>query len=347
MWGLLKQKYWMLRHRGQKVRFDLQRARRWDAKYNRGLSPDKSKILVLRDVNWGSDYNEDYLLWLRETHPDLSARVRLARVPCFDIDVSDVCLFVPWLQDPLRELYPKQYGYAEDIQNRCMTNGAEVVNPIQRLSVSIKSVALPLMAELGVRTAKVVKIDLSDVEALVGQIPLPFFIRDDYRHGCPMQLIRDFHELTSVDWSLWQNPIAVEFIDTRCEDGLYRKYRYFLFGKIGHNRHLIAGEDWNVHAASRIDDPDLHRTEREFIAETNPHHKTFLTLKKELGLDFVAFDYSYDQSGELVVWEPNPFPVFDSSHTTPGNTPDFLVPLYEKLARFWRWKVEALVSGQN
>ena len=331
----LRQKMWMLAHRGSKDRFDLVRLQLLDESRNHQQALAAPRIFIVRDFRWGEHYNDHFLDWLRETHPDLNRHFVLGRLPGFDLSMQDVALLVPWLQDPLRELWPAKYAQAQRLERRAKAAGARVVNPVANLSVSRKSVALPQLRAQGVRTAKVVAVDTSHPQGILEKLPLPFFIRDDLVHGCPTQVVRVESDLEGVDWSRWAHPIAVEFIDTRSSDGFYRKFRYCMFGSEGHNRHLILSSDWYVHAKQRGASKTQYAEESAFcLSQDNPHHETFDQLRRQLNLDFVAFDYGFDQDGQLVIWEPNPFPILYNGQAGYPSSPEFVIPVYQKLLRF-------------
>jgi hypothetical protein len=50
------------------------------------------------------------------------------------------------------------------------------------------------------------------------------------------------------------------------------------------------------------------REETRYADTPEPHHKVLQRVRRGLGLDFLAFDYSLDQQGQLVVWEINVLP---------------------------------------
>lgn len=334
MLGTVRQKLWLLAHRNQRQRFDYQRKRRDDRCHNGILDRNQSKILIVRDSSWGAEYNDHFIEWVDKNYPDFGSRIRLGRLPAYDEDLSDVALLVPWLQDPLKELYPTLFRHALHLQNRCDRLGIRVVNRVDRLSTSIKSVALPLLAKNGVRAAAVKVIDSIPDFCEAPGLPFPFFIRDDYVHGCPTTLIRNTGDLDAVDWSQWAHPIAVEFIDTSDDQGHYRKYRYYLFGDVGQSRHLMVSKDWNVRAKGRVKGDQFDQAEWDFFSSPNPHHDLFNQLRKALGYDFVAFDYGLDRDGQVVLFEPNPFPIMYNGASAHGSRLHYIEPVYEKLVGF-------------
>ncbi len=77
--------------------------------------------------------------------------------------------------------------------------------------------------------------------------------------------------------------IVTEFVDFRSEDGIYRKYRAFFIGGELIFRHMLASDEWSVHAKDRmrfmIDRPELLdrgkgavRTVRRRVPAVHPRH---------------------------------------------------------------------------
>jgi hypothetical protein len=67
--------------------------------------------------------------------------------------------------------------------------------------------------------------------------------------------------------------------------------------------------------------------------ETTSNHERLNRAREALGFNTVAFDYSYDRTGNLVVWEPNPYPVL---WNLPYNTRpecDYQRPVIHRLYR--------------
>ena len=81
---------------------------------------------------------------------------------------------------------------------------------------------------------------------------------------------------------------------------------------------------------------------REELAYTDsredPHQGVLVRAAKALGLDVVAFDYARTPSGELVVFEPNPFATLWAAFNADARY-DYQRPcverLYATLTAFW------------
>ena len=102
--------------------------------------------------------------------------------------------------------------------------------------------------------------------------------------------------------------VASEYVDVRSHDGCYRKYRYFMAGSRGTPRHLIVSPNWEVRPTDRVRTQATREEELAFVTAPFPHHALFDGARVALGFEIAAFDYSYDASGGLVVWEVNPYP---------------------------------------
>ena len=306
-------------------------AARQDARHNRNVDVSEPHILVVRHQGEEANYNDPYLSWLSERFPAVAARFYLARLPAHNHPLQHVRLLVPWLQDPFRERFPVGYTFARLLEQRCRLRNIPVVNPVRSLSNSAKSRALPTIGKVGVRCARVIQI--RSVPAFVkdmGGMKPPFFIREDFLHGTPLHLVEAPEDLDGVEWNTIRNPIAVEFIDARSADGYYRKYRYIMFGDEGIRRHVVVAGHWCVQPDNRILTQESIAEELEFVGAPETSHDIFNRARKALGLDVVAFDYSYDRQGQLLVWEPNPLATFWGSFNV---TDDYAyqLPLRDRL----------------
>jgi len=228
------------------------------------------------------------------------------------VELKNTTLLIPWLQDPLKECFPHSYQKAIDLQDLCRRNKIPIINKVESLSNSIKSTALKIIAKTGIRTAKVIPIvGFETFDPKAHGLSYPFFIREDQRHGGSMSLICNYKDLGKFPWKNFLQPVAVEFIDIQSKDGYYRKYRYVMMGNVGVPRHLVISGNWCTHADGRINTNPAREEELRYLqCISDPNHARLNQARMALGFDFVAFDYGYDQEGSLVVWEPNPLPIF-------------------------------------
>jgi hypothetical protein len=108
--------------------------------------------------------------------------------------------------------------------------------------------------------------------------------------------------------------ILIEFVDFRSGDGLYRKHRLWSFGGTTIFRHLVIGDDWNVHVKDRtrfmVDRPELIDEELRLLARTEGDfpesvHGVFAAVRQRLGLDYFGMDFGIDATGGMVLFEAN------------------------------------------
>ncbi|MEC4815276.1 MAG: hypothetical protein SAK29_18660 [Scytonema sp. PMC 1069.18] len=268
------------------------------------------RILVVRQKDHQSTYNDYFLYWVSQHYPEARNLFEVHYLPCQISNWNRYALFLPWLQDPLKERFPQIYTHAKQVEAQCEDYNIPVINPVDRLSNSIKSVAAKVIESVGLRTAKTVPItNLQEFRETLGGLSTPFFIREDWIHGSQPYFIQHPDEVQNVPFEKFIAPTAVEFIDTKGEDGLYRKYRYFAIGDEGIPGPLMFSDDWEVRNNKRVMEEALIAEEIAYFSGEDPNHEKFQQARKALGFDYMAFDYSYDTEGNIVVWEPNPFAV--------------------------------------
>ena len=308
-----------------------------DRLYSAARRASGRRILVMRHTDQLPDYNDDLLGWLLGTAPQAARLFELRRVGFVPKDPARYALFLPWLQDPLREEFPEDYAQAKRVEDAILGAGGAVVNPVDHLSHSIKSVASARLRAAGVPMPKVVPV--SDLRALPEGLAFPVIAREDRRHGGPMHLCRDQQDLANVPWHALHEPVLVEYRDVRSADGRFRKWRYVVAGESGAPRHLVISRKWVVKAQRRVKDEAVIREELAYTtSREDPHQAILVKAAKALALDVVAFDYARTQTGELVVFEPNPFATLWASFNTDARY-DYQRPcverLYATLCAYW------------
>ena len=108
------------------------------------------------------------------------------------------------------------------------------------------------------------------------------------------------------------DPLAIEYFDTRGPDGLARKYRVMFIGGALYPLHLAISADWKVHhfTAAMADNPAFRAEERRFLddmpAILGNRAMTALTrIQATLGLDYAGVDFALRQDGSLLLFEAN------------------------------------------
>jgi hypothetical protein len=267
---------------------------------------------------------EVILGWLEEHVPSVRKLFELRVFPCRVVDWSRYVLHIPWLQDPVESWSRRAYAQASRLAAACDRRRIPVVNRVERLSNATKFEAAKRLALAGIRTPMVRVIhDPQEFRETRAGLALPLFVREDAGHGGRMLRADTEEELHALPLVGFRRPIAVEFIDVASsEDGLYRKFRYVVAGRVGVPHHMQTTEGWITRGNIRFHSPATRAQEESYIGRPDPRHEMFQRARAALGLDFVAFDYGFDRRGEPVIWEANPYPYFH----IPRNRLSYLAP---------------------
>ncbi|MDZ7839476.1 MAG: hypothetical protein U5R46_01455 [Gammaproteobacteria bacterium] len=267
------------------------------------------KFLVVRAIGERPHFYGDFLNFLEQELPEVRTRFRLKLCRSIVHNWRQYVLCIPWVQDPVKERDHSLYRRLLNIERQCTRRGVPVANPVERLSNSIKTTATRLISEAGCRVAKIRPVGPLTLEARATEIGFPFFIREDRRHGGPTFLLNSEADLASVPWDRFRHPCAVEFIDTKFSDGLYRRYRYISAGDFGAPLNLMIGPHWLVRQATELRKKQHINEDIDYMSKPDSFAGQLQAARQALGFDFCAFDYSIDRNNELVVWEANPYPV--------------------------------------
>jgi hypothetical protein len=282
-----------------------------DAARNRRWTGSQARFLILRFSGKDPYFHDYFLNWLQTELPAIRARFELRLLPCHVRDWTPYLVCAPWLQDPVSDwLPPGARKRLQTIERECDARGIAVINRVRNLDRAVKSHAAGIIAGMGVRTPRVTRI--SDAQMLQRDprgLEFPLIIREDRKHAAPTCLVEKPSQLREVPWHSFRHPVAANFIDVRNPaDGLYRKYRYLAAREFGVPRHLIVSQSWEVRAPQRLRTPATQREELAYLEHPDPNHAVLQEMRAAMQLDLVAFDYSYDAEGRLVVWEANPYP---------------------------------------
>ncbi len=142
----------------------------------------------------------------------------------------------------------------------------------------------------------------------------PFIVRQTATHrGRTMVLVEDKDQFRSAV-SEEHEYFAIEFVDYRSADGLYRKYRVWSFGGRQVFRHLAVTEHWIVHVTPgnelMIDRPDLLEEEMRLMerpegAFPDQVHAVVAEIGERLGLECFGVDFGFHSDGRMVLFEAN------------------------------------------
>ena len=108
--------------------------------------------------------------------------------------------------------------------------------------------------------------------------------------------------------------IATEFVDFASADGIYRKYRVFFIGDRIITRHMLASDNWNIHARDRrrfmLGRPWLLDEEVILFADPEdsfpPNVANVLSaVRDRMALDFFGMDFGFGRDGSVILFEAN------------------------------------------
>jgi len=171
---------------------------------------------------------------------------------------------------------------------------------------------------------------LSDIS--LDEPNFPVFIREEHNHtGTVSDLINDpeslkiaIAEVQNRGFKI-ESLLAVEYLDTSDETGLFRKYSVQKFGDKIIPRYLSLDYHWMVKENSALPDGrELYTDERvqeevQFMLES-PHEKKLREIFETACIDFGRIDYSLF-NGAVQTWEINTLPTFGSFPGTGKRNP--------------------------
>jgi Tfp pilus assembly protein PilF/glutathione synthase/RimK-type ligase-like ATP-grasp enzyme len=106
--------------------------------------------------------------------------------------------------------------------------------------------------------------------------------------------------------------LAIEYLDSRSQDGLFRKYRVMSINGSLYPIHMAVSSQWMVHYfSSDMDKNAQYREEEqaflnEFAAFLGADVMAVLEkMSKMLGLDYCGIDFGIDQQGNVLLFEAN------------------------------------------
>lgn len=285
-----------------------------DAVANWRFTRAEPRVALIRDREGLASYYRPFLDWLADHVPELRSRMELHLLPCRQRDWSRYALVVSWLPETLLYRSPRVRRQAAELVAEADARGVPVINRPERLLGISKHDLAGRLGGLGVRTPRIWRIlDRQAFRRDLGGLEPPLLVREELGHGgCrPAYLMHTPADARRIPLDDFELPLACEFIDVRSRaDGLVRKYRYVATGATGVTRNLQISEQWEVRERARVVNDAVQEEELDFLDAPDPNHEVLQRVRRALGLDFLAFDYSYDQEGRVVVWEVNVLPGF-------------------------------------
>lgn len=226
-------------------------------------------------------------------------------------------------QDPLGPLYPGVYRWAQELERLCDRAGVPLVNRPDALSRTCKTTQLLLLRRAGIDVARAVRLAHWRDALAGGRVPFPLFLRYDCGHASedvgfagPFSSPAELRRAGLPEHDAWPRRgrlaglAAVEFLDTRCDDGLYRTLRSWVVGDRVIRSRLTIARFWHGHRPS-VEDRELFRDEIVTFLHGVPDDEErtlMLAAARATGLELVAIDHAVTRDGRHVVFEVNPYP---------------------------------------
>jgi hypothetical protein len=140
----------------------------------------------------------------------------------------------------------------------------------------------------------------------------PVFVRGEYDHYGAADLLEGPEELRAAIAGAEPRAqdrarrLIVEFVDTRGEDGKYRKYSAFRVGSELIPAHIYFGEQWLVKSKRPPDAEEVSEEEAYVADDSDPDD--LMRVFEIAGIDYGRIDYSRSDRG-IEVWEVNMNPM--------------------------------------
>jgi hypothetical protein len=238
--------------------------------------------------------------WLEFYPPETRGEIRIVGYPDMAAPLQDdtrVCIF-----SDIDRLIPLRRATAARMWDKLAARGVRLLNhPLSSLRRFDLQQALS-----------------NDFRVFRDRLPddarFPLFLRfEDDHGGARTPLLRDA-EAVRRRWKRLRRAIAVEFLDTSDDAGIFRKYSAMRLGDALVPRHLLFSRQWHVK------DPDLVgpaqiEEERHYL-ESFPHRDQIMAVFDRAGIQYGRIDYSLHH-GKVQVWEINTNPML----RIPGATP--------------------------
>ena len=191
-------------------------------------------------------------------------------------------------------------------------NGAHAINePASVLGTGRVAMAKRLRGIEGLIVPQIEEIDRSEL----GRVQrFPVLVRPPgYHTGEFFEMARDREELDRVVALLpGDRLLAIELLNARGRDGLYRKYRFLSIGGALYPVHLARSSHWKVHyfSADQVRTPEAIAEEDAFI--TDPRAaigeramRAIETAAGRIGLEYFGIDFALDENGNALLFEAN------------------------------------------
>lgn len=291
----------------------------WTGSLNAG-KPNSSPIVVFAHEHGNSNLNYYFAEWVRVNFPEAHQQICYRRVTDKPEALAGCRAATFWLQDPVQGWSERVYRQCLKIEAHCDSEGIQLINRPSRYRNVDRYEASLRLARAGFRTPAVERIpSWQDFLAQAGGLQFPFILRERVGQTGTLYKIDSPDALRNPELLRLQEPVKVEWIDVSGTDKrFFRKYRTFVLGDYVIPHHLHITDYWVTRGEFRNIEEWSRNEELAFIEAEPECADTFRQASRELGLEYLAFDFGRLENGEMVVWEANPFPFVWFSHPNGG-----------------------------
>jgi len=205
----------------------------------------------------------------------------------------------------LDQLTPEGLGYvrewSDQLRGRCPT--VRVLNDPR--TTLCRFDLLDTLYNLGLNRHRVIRSTSS-----LDDLRFPVFIRNEHFHsGALSPLLNTASELqvaltrAALLGHSREDLLVVEFVETRQEDGYYRKYAAHIVGEKIISRGLAVGGDWMLKAGGSQRTRSTVLEQRAYVFE-NPHEAELRELFAIANTEYGRIDYGI-MDGKIETWEIN------------------------------------------
>ncbi len=173
----------------------------------------------------------------------------------------------------------------------------------------------------GVRTPRIVRLSKSELclpaaanHLFQEGLDFPLLLRAPGYHGGNFFIRVDNPDIlgTSAQSLPGEYLLAIEFLDGRSQDNLFRKFRVMAIERKLYPIHMAISREWKVHyfSSDMAENPAYRDEEAEFLNHFARHlgPNAVLALEKisdAIGLDYFGIDFGVDADENILVYETN------------------------------------------
>ncbi len=278
----------------------------------RYVRADRQRIAVFRHPHGRPNHYQTLLDWLAEQLPEVRRRLELHLLPCRIRDWSRYALVIPWVSDSLLANSPQACREACVLTTTAESHGVPVINSPPRLLNAACLDSWPTQRAAGSpHTGFPSAARLECVPPrFAGDAASPAGGRTDDAWRLEPSLPGATRTGHAPHPAGTTRRSCGRAIHRRAEPAGRLAAQVPLSGTGGDRRGPGLGDLatlGNAAAALSSPTPPLGPSSA-YCEREDPNHDQFQELRRALGLDLLAIDYSYDQQGQPVIWDIDVLP---------------------------------------